>query len=194
MSSQVLKQPRQELRTRQVETLTRLLEAGDAELRAVGHEALTIRTVAARAEVSPATAYTYLASKNHLFAELFLGYLQDAEVRGPDVSTGDAVARVQAVTRWMAERLAASPELAAAVTPALLSSDPDVERLRVRIGAEFLDHFRVALGADVTEELLDTLLLAFSGALLQAGMGLMTYTQLGDRLDSVVATILRGNA
>ncbi len=191
VSSQVFRTPRQGLRSRQAETLTKLLVAGEAELRAVGHETLTVRTVAARAGVSPATAYTYLASKNHLFAELFLGYLrQDAE---HEASGADAVDRVRSVTRNMADRLAAAPELAAAATPALLSSDPDVEGLRLRIGAEFVRRFADALGGSSTDELIEALTLAFSGALLQAGMGLMTYPEMGDRLDSVVATILRGN-
>ncbi|MBU1801208.1 MAG: TetR/AcrR family transcriptional regulator [Actinobacteria bacterium] len=203
MSSHVFRSPRQGLRSRQAETLTKLLVAGGEELRSVGHEALTVRTVAARAGVSPATAYTYLASKNHLFAELFLGYLaEDAE---HEASGADAVDRVRSVTRQMAQRLAAAPELAAAVTPALLSSDPDVERLRLRIGAEFVRRFSDALAGDETgdeagdgngdgdEELVEALTLAFSGALLQAGMGLLTYTEMGDRLDTVVATILRGN-
>ena len=75
MSSQVSIVARQVVDGRRAETLERLLEAGAEELRAVGHEALTVRTVAARAGVSPATAYTYVASKNHLFAELFWRYL-----------------------------------------------------------------------------------------------------------------------
>jgi AcrR family transcriptional regulator len=195
VSSQVSRTARQGLRSRQSATLTRLLEAGEEELRSVGHEALTVRTVAARAGVSPATAYTYLASKNHLFAELFLGYLgADAEHEPTGASPVD---RVRSVTRQMAQRLAAAPELAAAVTPALLSTDPDVERLRLRIGAEFVRRFTVALGDDAGEEsaaVVEALTLAFSGALLQAGMGLLTYTEMGDRLDVVVATILRGNA
>ncbi|MGA8846521.1 MAG: hypothetical protein WB471_07910, partial [Nocardioides sp.] len=86
------------------------------------------------------------------------------------------------------------PELSAAVTPALLSTDPDVDRLRLRIGAEFARRFGAALGEDGSDDLVEALTLAFSGALLQAGMGLMTYTEMGDRLDVVVATILRGNA
>jgi AcrR family transcriptional regulator len=190
MSSQVFKSSRAGLRSRQAETLTKLLVAGADELRAVGHEALTVRTVAARAGVSPATAYTYLASKNHLFAELFLGYLTAEEGEAAD---GDAVARVQAVTRHLATRLAEAPELSAAVTPALLSSDPDVEQLRLRIGAVFVRRFEEALGAQATPELVDALTLAFSGALLQAGMGVLTYTDLAGRLDVVVATVLAGN-
>jgi AcrR family transcriptional regulator len=191
MSSQVFKSSRSGLRSRQAETLTKLLKAGDEELRAVGHEALTVRTVAARAGVSPATAYTYLASKNHLFAELFLGYLSDDDGHEPSGAT--PTARVQSVTRRMAELLAAAPELAAAATPALLSSDPDVEQLRVRIGAVFVRRFDVALGEASTPDLLDALTLAFSGALLQAGMGVITYADLGERLDSVVVTILKGH-
>ena len=42
--------------------------------------------------------------------------------------------------------------------------------------------------------MLETLLLAFSGALLQAGMGLLTYTEMAERLDDVVAVIMKGHA
>jgi AcrR family transcriptional regulator len=183
--------PRQYLNTRQAETVERLLSAGEAELRAVGHEALTIRTVANRAGVSAATAYTYLASKNHLFAELFHRYLVTDRGFVPRGRTPGR--RVQSVTRRLAERLAMAPELAAAVTPALLGGDPDVARLRLRIGAKFLEDFRVAVGDDADPALLDTLVLALSGALLQAGVGLITYADLGSRLDSVVDVIMRGN-
>ena len=132
--------------------------AGLEELRAVGHEALTVRTVAQRAGVSPATAYTYLASKNHLFAELFWRFL--AEDAGATPTGATPLERVQSVTRHLAERLAGAPELAAAVTPALLGTDPDVERLRLRIGAEFVDRFRAALGDDADPASLETLALA----------------------------------
>ena len=87
--------PRQGLNARQAETVERLLAAGLEELRAVGHEALTIRTVATRAGVSPATAYTYLASKNHLFAELFWRFL--AERRRPTSRPATHPARAGAV-------------------------------------------------------------------------------------------------
>ncbi|WP_370289376.1 TetR/AcrR family transcriptional regulator [Nocardioides sp.] len=194
MSSQVSRSARAGLRARPAETLAKLLDAGLTELDAVGHEALTIRTVAARAGVSPATAYTYLASKNHLFAELFLAALgEPAPAATEDRPLADGVVgRVQVVTREMARRLAAAPALAAAVTPALLSSDPDVDRLRLRIGAEFVRRFEEALETP-DPDVLETLVLAFSGALLQAGMGVITYPEMGERLDAVVATILRGH-
>ena len=79
------------------------------------------------------------------------------------------------------------------VTVALLGSDPDVARLRLRIGAEFVARFEAALGEVDDPLVLEALTFAFSGALLQAGMGLVTYADLGDRLDGVVAAILEGH-
>ena len=83
VSSQLTSEsPRQGLNARQQGTVEKLLAAGLDELREVGHEALTIRTVAQRAGVSPATAYTYLASKHHLFAELFSRHIAVGRRRG----------------------------------------------------------------------------------------------------------------
>jgi AcrR family transcriptional regulator len=180
--------------TRQAETVERLFAAGLDELRQVGHEALTIRSVAVRAGVSSATAYTYLASRNRLFAELFWRHLAEMPA---DRTTGSRVERVQAAVRGLTTRIAEEPELAAAVTPALLGSDTDVARLRLRlrIGAEFAARFEAALGdrsgAEDDDAVREALLLAFSGALLQAGMGLMTYAEMADRLAPVVAVIVR---
>jgi AcrR family transcriptional regulator len=198
MSSQMTNEsPRQGLNARQAETVEKLLVAGLIEVREVGHEALTIRTVAQRAGVSPATAYTYLASKNHLFAELFWRHLaaDDADRTG---GQGSAVKRVQNALHSMVARIVAEPELAAAVTPALLGADPDVARLRLRIGGEFLARFEAALREPGSDEpadpaVLEVLVFTFSGALLQAGMGLLTYDAMADRLESAVAVILRGN-
>ena len=80
------------------------------------------------------------------------------------------------------------------MTTALLGADPDVERLRLRIGAELVRPLPgSALGPHADPAVVEAVALAFSGALLQCGMGLMTYTEMGDRLDSVVAVIMRGN-
>lgn len=173
--------------TRQAETVERLFAAGLEELREVGHEALSIRSVAARAGVSPATAYTYLASRNHLFVELFWRHLTALPAV---VESGSRAGRVQAAVRSLTTRIAGEPTLAAAVTPALLGSDADVEQLRLRIGAEFAARFDAALGDGAEDAVGEALLLAFSGALLQAGMGLMTYDEMADRLAPVVTVIV----
>ena len=98
---------RQGLNPRQAETVERLLVAGEAELDEAGPEALTIRTVAQRAGVSPATAYTYLASKHHLFAVLF--WRRIVTDPGPAPTGATATERIQAFTRHMAAMLGRSP-------------------------------------------------------------------------------------
>jgi AcrR family transcriptional regulator len=182
---------RQGLNARQAETVERLLVAGEAELDEVGPDALTIRTVAQRAGVSPATAYTYLASKHHLFAELF--WRRIVTDPGPEPSGSTATERIQGFTRHMARMLGRSPHLATAANIALLGTDPEVERLRLVIGAEFVQRFRDAIGEPVDPRVLEALTFAFSGALLQAGMGLITYDDLSKRLDEVVAVIMEGH-
>ena len=59
-------------RSRQEETARRLVDAALETLRGSSYAELTVRAVAARANVAPATAYTYFSSKNHLVAEVYL--------------------------------------------------------------------------------------------------------------------------
>ncbi|MBO0841947.1 MAG: TetR/AcrR family transcriptional regulator [Nocardioides sp.] len=192
MSSHVYEAPRQGLNARQAETVDKLLRAGLEELRAVGHEALTVRSVAQRAGTAPATAYTYLASKNHLYAELFWRHM--SQMPAVDAGDGTATERIQKVTHALVTWMDHEPALTTAVTPALLSSDADVARLRLRIGAYLFERFEKGLGAGHADPaLLEAVVLAFSGALLQAGMGMTSYQQMADRLDPVIAVIMRGN-
>ena len=183
--------PRRELNARQAGTVEKLLAAALKELDAVGVEGLTIRSMAVRAGVSAATAYTYFSSKNHLFAELFVRHVVEHDRPLPEGD--DPLTRVQGVIHRIASRLAAAPEVAAGATMALLTNDLDVQRLRLRVGGEFYAAFEEAIGGAPDAVLMDALVLAFSGALLQAGMGLMTYTEMGERLAAAVAVIMRGN-
>jgi AcrR family transcriptional regulator len=191
VSSQVSTSPRHSLNAKQAETVARLLAAATDELELVGHEALTIRGVAQRAGVSPATAYTYVASKDHLFAELFWRLL--AADDGPRLTGRTPATRLQQTTRHLAAVIASAPATAAAATKSLLGGDPQVERLRLRIGALFIDRFRAALGEDGDPAVLETVTFAFFGALLQAGMGVLTYEDLADRLDRAGAVIVGGS-
>jgi AcrR family transcriptional regulator len=179
---------------RRAEMLERLLAAAAEELEQVGQDALTIRGVAQRAGLSPATAYTYMASKDHLFAALFWRLL--AADPGPAPATGPPVTRLQATLRHLSTVISGSPAIAAAATGSLLGADPSVQRLRLVIGARVLEYIRAAIGERADEpagqDVVDAVSLAFFGALLEAGMGLSTYERLGDRLDRVVAVILEG--
>jgi AcrR family transcriptional regulator len=180
---------RRDLGGRQAERVDALVDATVAELRANGYEGLTVRNAARRAGVGAATAYTWFGSKDHLVAEVFWRRL-DALPR-PAVDHGhDAVERVSAALRELALLVAEEPELAAASTTAILAKDPDVQRLRDRIGAEFNDRLRAALGDEFEPAVLRALNLALAGALLQAGMGYFSYAELADRMREVAGLVL----
>ena len=156
----------------------------------VGHEQLTIRMVAARAGVSPATAYTYVASKDHLYAELFRRMLLDAPP--PRLTGRTPTRRLQQTAAHLAALVTGSPSLAAAATRSLLGTDPDVDRLRLEIGRHWVEQFKRAIDGPVRADVLTTLAFAFSGALLQNGMGMLADDELGPALERAVAVVMKG--
>jgi AcrR family transcriptional regulator len=190
VSSQVTSLPRRTLNARQVETVERLFAAAQELLDEVGHDEVTIRLIAARAGLSAATAYSYFASKEHLFAELFWRMLVETPM--PEQETGTSTERLQETAADLAQRIADHPALAAAASQSLLGSDPEVQRIRLTIGQWWVERFREVLGEDADPDLLLTLAFAFSGALLNAGMGISSYQELVDQVRTVVAVITRG--
>ncbi|WP_258008604.1 helix-turn-helix domain-containing protein, partial [Rhodococcus sp. ENV425] len=60
-----LESTRRRLTEKQADTVDRLTRAAVEVLREEGFAGLTVRNVAARAGVAPATAYTYFSSKEH---------------------------------------------------------------------------------------------------------------------------------
>ncbi|MGV3759263.1 MAG: TetR/AcrR family transcriptional regulator [Actinomycetota bacterium] len=184
--------PRRRAGGRQADRIDALVDAALVELRAHGYEGLTVRKAAKRAGVADATAYTYFGSKDHLVAEVFWRRL-DALPDPPLDGRQSARTRVAAALRHLALTIADEPELAAASTTAVLASDPDVARLRARIGAAFDGRLATALGPDPDPAVLRTLNLALAGGLLQAGMGYFSYTDLADRLAEVADVVLGGS-
>jgi AcrR family transcriptional regulator len=181
---------RRHLNARQAETAQRVIDAARAELREVGYDELTVRSVAGRAHVAPATAYTYFASKHHLVVEIFWRAIRERS--HPPSPLSSSAARVAAVFDDLARFLADDPELGRAATSALLCDEPDVKQLRELIGNEINERIVAAAGPRVAPEVLEALAVAWSGAMLQAGMGHTTYVQMGERLGRITALILRG--
>ncbi|OBB73618.1 MULTISPECIES: TetR/AcrR family transcriptional regulator [Mycobacterium] len=174
---------------RQEETFRKVLTAGVEMLRESSYADLTVRAVAARAKVAPATAYTYFSSKNHLIAEVYLDLMRQVPYF-TDVNDS-RVARVEKTLRAMALMVADEPEVAAACTTALLSgSDSAVRAVRDRIGAEIHRRIRSAMGPEADPRALAALEMTFFGALVNAGSGVFTYHQIADRLSYVVGLIL----
>jgi AcrR family transcriptional regulator len=174
---------------RQEETFRKVLAAGVEMLRESSYSDLTVRAVAKRAQVAPATAYTYFSSKSHLIAEVYLDLIKQVPFF-TDVNDS-AVTRVDNVLRALALVVADEPEVAAACTTALLSSnDGEVRAVRDRIGGEIHRRVTSAIGPEADHRAVSALEMAFFGALVQAGSGAFTYHQIANRLTYMVGLVL----
>ena len=65
-----------------------LVQATSDEIDEVGYAGLTVRSVARRAGVAPATAYNYFSSKDHLLAEVLWRHMQALPPVEPDRGGG----------------------------------------------------------------------------------------------------------
>lgn len=183
---------RRRLNGQQAETVDRLTSAAVEVLRENGPGGLSVRAVASRAGVAPATAYTYFSSKGHLIAEVFWRRLED---HAPEfASDGSTVDRVVGVLRDVALLIADEPELSSAVTAALLGDDPEVSHLRMRIGVDIRRRLVTALGDDYdddNDDVISALEMVYAGALVRAGMGYGSYSDMADAIESAARLILR---
>jgi AcrR family transcriptional regulator len=189
VSDPVLESTRRRLTAKQADTVDRLGRAALDLLRREGFTGLTVRRVAADAGVGAATAYTYFSSKEHLVAEVFWRRLAASPPASHE--SGDPPARVVDVLRHIALLVADEPEFACAVTNAMLGKDPDVEVLRLRIGREIRDRLAAALGQDTDPDIIDSLEMLYSGALVRAGMGYAPYGEIAERLEKSARLMLR---
>jgi AcrR family transcriptional regulator len=180
--------PRQTLTKRQAATVAELLDAGLAVLRNEGYDDLTLRTVAARANVTHTTAYNYFTSKAHLVAEILWRQLANVPHPAPNPRARLGV-RVSQALRGPDALFGSEPALAEAALKALLQPDPEVRRLRDAIGGDLVRRLQVALGPDANPAVVQGLLLALSGAMLQAGMGYFGFEGVVERIASL-ATLL----
>jgi AcrR family transcriptional regulator len=188
--------PRRQLTARQADTVRRLTEAGVEEVRQSGYENLSIRDVARRAGVAPATAYTYFGSKGHLLTEIFwrrLSALPPVAASGGKTGTArqnanaPRTAEVTAVLRELALLVSGEPELAAGCTAAMFGSEPDVRQLRLYIGRQIHQRIEAAAGPGPEARLLE---LAYYGAMVEAGLGYTTYEHMADRLAEAAELIM----
>jgi AcrR family transcriptional regulator len=182
---------RRRVTTKQAEVVQRLVDAAADEARENGYEGMTVRSASRRAGVAPATAYTYFASKDHLLAEvLWRRFHALPPVASPPGST--VLDRVTGALGQLGLFMADDPLLAAACTTALLGAGPDVRDLRVRFGAELHTRLAAALGPDADPTIVLSLDLAYSGAMLWAGMGHLPYGAVPSALADVARALLEG--
>ncbi|WP_026917321.1 TetR/AcrR family transcriptional regulator [Gordonia shandongensis] len=181
---------RRRLTPAQAERIATMVDAAVEILAADGFDAMSVRDVAKRAGVAPATAYTYFSSKSHLVAEVFWRRLA-AGVPHAD-PTLPAAARVAQVLRAVSLVVAGEGQLGGAVTVALLGNDPDSEHLRWKIGGFIHDRLAAAVGDDVDDPdaIVDALQMLYAGALVTAGMGHLTYEATSERLVAAATRLM----
>lgn len=179
---------RRALDGRSAETVDRLLDAGLEVLREQGYDQLSMREVCRRAGLTHATAYGYFSAKQHLVAEAYRRRV--AQWCAQPLSSGQPLARLSGVFTELGEFMTAEPDLCMAASAALLSPDPDVRRIRGRIGESMFHRLGQAAGSDCGPRVLDALNIALSGAMVQAGMNYSSYEEMVDRLTSAAGLLL----
>jgi AcrR family transcriptional regulator len=163
---------RRHLSERQAGVMERLIAAAAEEAEMRPYAEISVRTIAKRAGVAPATAYTYFSGKDHLLAEVLLRRAQASP--GLVDLTLSLPERVADTARTMGFTAMGSAAVAVCTT-ALLGDGPDVKRVRSRLGAEITRRLAAALGAGVDAAVLNVLQVTYTGALLSAGMGHLAF-------------------
>ena len=174
---------------RSEQSMSKLIAAAMDELSESTYGELTVRTVAARAAVSPTTAYTYFPSKDALIAEVYLRLLREAAIFTDVNDTAES--RVSAQLRELALLIADKPHLADACTIALMADDVVVNDVRVQIASEISRRIEASLGPGYPASMTATLHMLFSGAMMHARSTAGGYERVADQLDEAVPSILR---
>jgi AcrR family transcriptional regulator len=175
---------------RQEGTYHRVLDAAVELLRETKYSELTVRAIAARAEVSPATAYNYFKSKNGLIAEVYLRLVRTVPLFVDVNQTTHE--RVTQEIHALAMLGAEEPEVAAATTTALMGDEEELKPVREQIGIEVRRRLTAALGPGAPINVLSAVEYVFYGAMVRAGTGTMSYDAVGRHLDGVIELILQG--
>ena len=176
-------------RPRQEETYNRLLDAAVELLHETKYSDLTVRAIAARAQLSPATAYNYFKSKNGLVAALYLRLVLTVPLF-VDVNQTTHERIIQEI-HALAMLGADEPEVAAACTTALMGDEDELVPVREQIGIEVRRRLTAALGPGIPVSVLAAVEFVFYGALVRAGTGSLSYDTVASRLDGVIELILQ---
>jgi AcrR family transcriptional regulator len=183
---------RRHLSERQAEAVERLVAAAADEVEVRPYGEVSVRSIAKRAGVAPATAYTYFSSKDHLLAEVLWRRMKSSPLLVD--MTLPLPERVADTVRTMGFGTMDSPATVAACTTALLGDGPDVKHVRARIGREILTRLTAAMGPDADPAVIRVLQITYTGAILSAGMGHLRFEALPGLLAEAADLLSKGAA
>ncbi len=188
-------QVRRVLSPAQVATRDKLVAAALRLATEHGYDGFGMRDVAAAAGVSPATAYHYFASKDHVLAEALSEWAdvltERLEAHPPAGATVEE--RVIDVLRRASEGVRQAPKLAAASTLAFMSRDPSAGAARAGVDDAMRRWLEIAIGDEQLpdfEGVAEVLELAFYSLMVSHASGRRTPDELAAALERVARTVL----
>ena len=188
---------RRVLRSDAVATRQRIIEAAIRLARRSSIESLTMRDIARAAGVSVATAYTYFASKQHVYAEAYAEgartLTERLRARPPRGAT--PADRVASVFRRAVQGVGETGDVVQAMAIALASSDPAVARVRPSVEAAFEEWMELALGDAVIPEraeVVRALQLTMFGGFVAMAHGRLSLADAARVFDVAVRRLLAG--
>jgi AcrR family transcriptional regulator len=176
------------LRADSVATRRRIIEGAVELARVETLTDITMRDIARASGVSTATAYTYFASKEHVYAEAYVEGVRTLteSVRARPPTGATAAARVSALLRRAVRGAGSTGDVVQATAISLASSDPAVAPLRPAVDDAFAEWIDVALaGTEIADraDVVKLLQLAMFAAFVAVAHGRLTLAECGRLLD-----------
>jgi len=176
------------LRADSVATRRRIIDGAVELARTETLADITMRDIARVSRVSTATAYTYFASKEHVYAEAYVEGVRTLteSVRARPPTGATAADRVSALLRRAVRGAASTGDVVQATAISLASSDPAVARLRPAVDDAFAEWIDVALaGAEISDraDVVKLLQLAMFAAFVAVAHDRLTLAECGRLLD-----------
>jgi AcrR family transcriptional regulator len=176
----------------QAATRRRLIEAAIELADEGGYDAVTVRSVAARAGLSAPTAYQYFGSKDHLLVDALVDLVSQTTVALDAAPSPGPTPAERAATslRRAVKRVEDHPELYTAMTRAYISGTASVAHARAAMEASMRRWIEVAVGDDAdpdVQEVLEDVLFANMVGLVT---GRRDPAEIGDALDRAAHAVL----
>ena len=187
--------PARPLRADSVATRRRIIDGAVELARLQPLVDITMRDIARAARVSVATAYTYFASKEHVYAEAYLEGVRTLteSVRARPPAGTTPADRISKLLRRAVRGAAATGDVVQAAAIALASSDPAVASLRPAVDEAFDEWIDLAVAGDAIadrDDVVKLLQLTMFAAFVAVAHGRLTLVESSRLLELAVRRLV----
>ena len=175
---------------------TRIIDAALSLSRRRTFEQIQVKDVAEEAEVSLGTVYRYFSSKDHLFAEALVRWVEDLQtnVTRHPLTGSRPVTRLREVLHRCVRAFQGQPNLAKLITTLTVSSDPFAVEAVARMDAITSAVFRealVGLEEQTVRPMVRVVYQVLDGLLRMWSAGRLPIVDVYDTLDEMVELLFR---